>query len=144
VDVWRDSAVFARIREEEPGGKCGRCEYRLICGGCRARAYADTGDYMGPDESCAYDPPNARAEAIRPRAPTYGSAPAPGLEWSPAAEERLAGIPSFVRGVVMGRVEEYARRAGKTRITPELMERMRREMPVDFSKRMPFFLRGRS
>jgi hypothetical protein len=56
----------------------------------------------------------------------------------------MARIPSFVRGVVMGRVEEYARRAGETRITPELMERVRREMPVDFSKRIPFFLRDRS
>ncbi|MFW6079680.1 MAG: radical SAM protein, partial [Gemmatimonadota bacterium] len=30
------------------GGKCGRCEYRVVCGGCRARAFADTGDYLGP------------------------------------------------------------------------------------------------
>ncbi len=35
-------------------------------------------------------------------------------------------------------------RAGATRITPELMERVRREMPGDFSKRIPFFLRDRS
>jgi hypothetical protein len=44
----------------------------------------------------------------------------------------------------MGRVEAYARRVGETRITPELMERVRRDMPVDFSKRIPFFLRDRS
>lgn len=144
AEVWRESAVFARIREDELGGKCGRCEYRLICGGCRARAFADTGDYMGPDESCAYEPPSSLAQAIRPRALTYGSAPARELQWSPAAEERLCRIPSFVRGVVMGRVEAYARRVGETRITPELMERVRRDMPVDFSKRIPFFLRDRS
>lgn len=144
AEVWRESAVFARIREDELGGKCGRCEYRLICGGCRARAFADTGDYMGPDESCAYEPPSSLAQAIRPRALTYGSAPARELQWSRAAEERLSRVPSFVRGVVMGRVEAYARRAGETRITPELMERVRRDMPVDFSKRIPFFLRDRS
>jgi radical SAM protein with 4Fe4S-binding SPASM domain len=37
-------------------GKCGVCEYREICGGCRNRAYALTGDIYGQDDACAYIP----------------------------------------------------------------------------------------
>jgi AdoMet-dependent heme synthase len=37
-------------------GKCGRCEYRDLCGGSRARAWAMTGDVFGADPLCAYQP----------------------------------------------------------------------------------------
>jgi len=57
-----------------------------------------------------------------------------------AARERMARIPSFVRGVVMQRVEEYARKRGKQEITPELLSEVRSAMPVDFSKKRPFFV----
>jgi hypothetical protein len=53
----------------------------------------------------------------------------------------MARIPSFVRGVVVQRVESLARRRGMTEINVELLGEMRRTMPVDFSKRKPFFLR---
>ena len=49
-------------------------------------------------------------------------------------------IPSFVRGVVMQRVEDYARRNGHRQVTPELLAEVRRAMPIDFSKRKPFFV----
>ena len=140
-EIWRGSELFRDLRDGEPGGKCGRCAYRELCGGCRARAYAETGDPMGPDESCAYEP-DGREEALEPpRRITYGADADRELPWSPEAEERLQRIPSFVRGVVASRLEDYARREGEDRITVELMKRVRREMPVDFSERMPFFLR---
>jgi radical SAM protein with 4Fe4S-binding SPASM domain len=142
AEVWRRSAVFEEIRGGELQGKCGRCEYRLICGGCRARAYAETGDYMGPDESCWYEP-SGSDEPILPRAVAYGVGTELQLEWSEEASARLNRIPSFVRGVVAGRLEEYARRNGQAVVTPELMDRVRRDLPVDFSKRMPFFLKDR-
>jgi len=41
-------------------GKCGVCEYRAVCGGSRARAYALSGDYLAPDPSCAYVPARIR------------------------------------------------------------------------------------
>ena len=63
------------------------------------------------------------------------------LEWTPAAEARMARIPSFVRNVVMQRVEDFARREGHSRITPEILDNVRKGMPVDFSKKLPFFLR---
>ncbi len=140
--VWQESALFAQIRSGRPGGKCGRCEYRLICGGCRARAYADTGDPMAEDASCAYEP-SGQVEPVLPRAAAYGTATCRELRWTPEAEARLERIPSFVRGVVARRLEEFARRSGESVVTVDLMARVRDEMPVDFSKRRPFFLGGR-
>jgi hypothetical protein len=53
----------------------------------------------------------------------------------------MAKIPSFVRGVVMQRVEDFARARGLTTVTPELLGEIRQSMPIDFSKRRPFFLK---
>jgi hypothetical protein len=53
----------------------------------------------------------------------------------------MAKIPSFVRGVVMQRVEDFARAKGLTTVTPELLGEIRSSMPIDFSKRRPFFLK---
>jgi len=85
----------------------------------------------------------ARMEAliVPRRGATYGTAVAPRLPWSAAAEQRLQRIPSFVRGVVIERLENYASRHGKAEITVELMQEVRRSMPVDFSKKLPFFVR---
>jgi hypothetical protein len=49
-------------------------------------------------------------------------------------------IPSFVRGVVIARVEAYARERGADRVTLDLLAEVRSRMPVDFSRRRPFFL----
>jgi len=141
-EIWDDSPVFSRIREGTLGGRCGRCEFREVCGGCRARAHATTGDLMGPDDSCVYDPPGDRPVLRPSRSVTYGSEHRPRLAWSPEAEARLGRIPSFVRGVVASRVEEYATRQGYTLIDLEVMAEVRRNMPVDFSSRLPFFLRS--
>lgn len=56
--IWEKSKVFNDLRD--PGklkGKCGECEYRAVCGGCRARAYAATGDYLDEEPFCVYEPP---------------------------------------------------------------------------------------
>lgn len=56
--IWRDSPVFAAVRHVDGyHGRCGRCEYRRMCGGCRARAYAMTGDYLAEEPLCTYQPP---------------------------------------------------------------------------------------
>ena len=140
AEIWSGSAVFADLRRRELGGRCGRCEYRMVCGGCRARALATSGDYLAEDPSCVYQPPGDRPLVAR-RAVTYGSAPAASLAWSPAARERVERIPSFVRGIVMQRVEESARARGLDTVTPELLGEIRRAMPIDFSKKRPFFLK---
>ena len=48
------------IRKGEFKGRCGYCEYRDICGGSRARAYAETGDILGEDPACIYIPAGNR------------------------------------------------------------------------------------
>lgn len=56
-DIWRGSEVFTALRD--PGslkGKCNACGYRRICAGCRARAFADSNDFLAQDPDCAYDP----------------------------------------------------------------------------------------
>jgi radical SAM protein len=57
VEIYRTHELFVRLREPDAlEGKCGRCEYRQICGGSRARAYFATGSPCGPDPLCAYEP----------------------------------------------------------------------------------------
>jgi radical SAM protein len=57
VDVYRNSGLFRVLRDpDQREGKCGVCEYRCICGGSRARAFALTGDYLAEDPRCAYNP----------------------------------------------------------------------------------------
>jgi radical SAM protein with 4Fe4S-binding SPASM domain len=59
-DIWYKSEDLARMRNSsELEGKCGVCGYRQICGGCRGRAYAATGNYMAEEPFCAYVPPEA-------------------------------------------------------------------------------------
>lgn len=57
LEIYRDSPIFQALRrEDEFSGKCGYCEFRRLCGGSRARAYAITGDYLGPEPLCTYQP----------------------------------------------------------------------------------------
>ncbi len=55
--VYRDHEVFVRLRSSNAlMGKCGKCRFRDMCGGSRARAYASTGAMMASDPLCTYDP----------------------------------------------------------------------------------------
>ncbi|HEY9514709.1 MAG TPA: SPASM domain-containing protein, partial [Gemmatimonadaceae bacterium] len=66
ADVYRNSELFRVLRDPDRlEGKCGVCEYRTVCGGSRARAYAMTGNYMASDPSCAYIPARWRHEVMR-------------------------------------------------------------------------------
>jgi radical SAM protein with 4Fe4S-binding SPASM domain len=57
LSVYREHELFLRLRDPDRlEGKCGRCEYRTICGGSRARAYAATGSPCGSDPLCPYEP----------------------------------------------------------------------------------------
>jgi heme b synthase len=56
-EVWENSEVFKKLRDFTAyQGKCGRCEYVKFCGGCRARAYEATGDFMEEEPLCMYQP----------------------------------------------------------------------------------------
>ena len=55
--IWASSKVFTDLRNTDGyKGKCGRCEFRKVCGGCRARAYEASGDYMAEEPYCIYEP----------------------------------------------------------------------------------------
>ena len=56
-EIYRDSPIFKELRDPSRlKGRCGRCEYRDLCGGSRARAYALTRDYLAEDSSCLHQP----------------------------------------------------------------------------------------
>jgi heme b synthase len=59
--IWETSEVFRQMRNVDAyHGKCGLCEYRRICGGCRARAFAMTDDYLAAEPFCIYQPRGKR------------------------------------------------------------------------------------
>ena len=56
-ELWEGAEVFQHLRDvNNLQGKCGVCEYRMVCGGCRARAYALHGDYHAEEPLCPYEP----------------------------------------------------------------------------------------
>jgi radical SAM protein with 4Fe4S-binding SPASM domain len=64
-EIWETSDLFATLRDlDRLTGKCGRCEYRSYCAGCRARAYFACGDYMGEEPLCVYQPARPRRETV--------------------------------------------------------------------------------
>jgi radical SAM protein with 4Fe4S-binding SPASM domain len=57
ADIWENSVVFNELRDTSNlKGKCGCCEFRNICMGCRARAFAATGNYLDEEPFCVYEP----------------------------------------------------------------------------------------
>jgi len=55
--IWENSEVLRRLRDYDLlTGKCGRCEFKTVCGGCRARAFAASGDWLAEEPSCGYVP----------------------------------------------------------------------------------------
>jgi radical SAM protein with 4Fe4S-binding SPASM domain len=57
AEIWDHSAVFEQLRDTGGlKGKCGCCQFRNVCMGCRARAFAKTGDFMAEEPFCMYEP----------------------------------------------------------------------------------------
>jgi radical SAM protein with 4Fe4S-binding SPASM domain len=56
-EIWEGSPLFGELRQPDLlGGKCGLCEFKRICSGCRARAFGMTQDYLGEEPFCTYEP----------------------------------------------------------------------------------------
>jgi AdoMet-dependent heme synthase len=56
-EIYRNSPLFLAMRDSSQlRGKCGRCDFKDVCGGSRARAYATSGDPLAEEPSCAYMP----------------------------------------------------------------------------------------
>jgi radical SAM protein with 4Fe4S-binding SPASM domain len=55
--IWEESPLFEDLRNPDLlGGKCGICEFKKICSGCRARAHGMTLDYLAEEPFCTYEP----------------------------------------------------------------------------------------
>ncbi|HRZ86561.1 MAG TPA: radical SAM protein [bacterium] len=60
--IWHDSGLFKALRDDGGLlGRCGACEFKTVCGGCRARAYAATGNYQEEEPKCVYQPLKRRS-----------------------------------------------------------------------------------
>jgi radical SAM protein with 4Fe4S-binding SPASM domain len=64
AEIWENATVFQELRDTDNlKGKCGICEFRNVCMGCRARAFAATGDHMDEEPFCVYQPRRKNSEA---------------------------------------------------------------------------------
>ena len=134
ADIWRDAPMFQALRAPRLEGRCGECEYRKLCGGCRARPLARDGNLMGEDFLCAYQP--GGGAVIEPLRDSAGTLP-----WTAEAEGRLKHVPPFVRRMVRKRAEDYVRAGGRDTVTGEdLTALLRRRFGEDG---LPPFLRDK-
>jgi len=133
-EIWERHPLLTRLRTELPMGKCGACDFRYSCGGCRARALARHGDLMAEDSNCPYVKP---ADALPEAAPAIPSRRRE-LTWEPAAEALLERMPAFIRGRVKARLEELATREGSDRITLDFMRAHRPRFPFPDRVRAPW------
>lgn len=120
LEIWSGHRVLNRLRNELPRGKCGTCDYRYSCGGCRARAFAATGDLMAEDIQCRYVKPAAQAPEIR-----FVDRPRASVVWEPEAEARMLRVPVFLRDFVRARLEKHAANEGVARISAAFLARHR-------------------
>ncbi len=118
AEIWEDAPQMRSLRQPEYHGKCQICSYQDVCGGCRARALATSGDMMGEDPWCEYTPPPIPDNPLQKAKET-------GPLWDDAARERLGKVPIFLRSMVKSGVERYARKKNIAVITPNLMQEMR-------------------
>jgi AdoMet-dependent heme synthase len=65
-EIWEHAHVFEQLRQvDNLKGKCGCCEFRNVCMGCRARAYAATGDFLDEEPFCVYEPKMTELKSSR-------------------------------------------------------------------------------
>jgi radical SAM protein with 4Fe4S-binding SPASM domain len=70
AEIWEAAPVFQQLRDSSKlKGKCGYCEFRNICMGCRARAFAATGDFMDEEPCCVYQPRRVDSVQSKPVTP---------------------------------------------------------------------------
>ena len=114
--IWEGSRHLKALRGPQLAGRCGVCEFADGCVGCRARAFATTGDYLGEDPWCDYQPVGGLAAAPRE------------LDWTPEAQSRIQRAPGFIRSRVKRAIEERARSRGDDVVTVELIQGLMSEM----------------
>ncbi|HIP22789.1 MAG TPA: radical SAM protein [Rhodobacteraceae bacterium] len=108
--IWEEASVLNALRAPKLEGRCGACEFQQVCGGCRARPLALSGNMMGEDTLCTYQPQGGAV--ITPMRPANGA-----MSWAEEAESHLARVPGFVRRMVRRRAEDYVRGEGRGVVT---------------------------
>lgn len=131
TQIWQSSSMLQALRDPERlGGRCGSCEFKELCGGCRCRAYAGFDDYLAEDPGCPYEPTGI---------PLANAA----IQWDAEAQARLDRIPiRFIREKMQRGLEEFARARGLGCITAQVMQDgMQGEGRPAFAN-MPSFVRS--
>lgn len=133
-EIWESSSLMASLRKPllQLQGKCGQCPYsredESVCVGCRARAYALTGNLTAEDPWCLYQPKPAgqpRGGATTPDCVAGNPHIPQPIRWSEEAMERLNRVPFFIRDRVKQAAEGIARRDGLPHVTAEVLTRLR-------------------
>lgn len=122
ASLWENAPYLKLIRKGGYAGRCGVCEYSELCGGCRARALAEKGDFMGEDSFCGYVPRGQGKVKLTPAAKGE-------LEWTDAARQRTAKAPFFMQSVIVKIIEEQAKKRGVSRITSEFIDEIKGANP---------------
>ena len=121
-EIWTDAPLFRSFREPVLEGRCGACEYRRLCGGCRARSFSRDGNLFGEDPNCTYIPRGADVIAVSAVSSGGDSI----VAWTKEAEERLQKVPVFLRSMIKRKLEQKASAEGVS-VTAAFMERHRKE-----------------
>ncbi|RJQ50405.1 MAG: radical SAM protein [Nitrospiraceae bacterium] len=128
TEIWEESPDLKKMREGAYKHKCGICKYAVICGGCRARALAESGDFMEEDSLCTYTP--SGDEEIRLDAGCVTE-----LSWDDAAKDRIRKVPVFMQGMIIKMIETKAKERGIEVITGELIGELKESLGVHANKR---------
>lgn len=121
-EIWETSPLFHTFRNPVLQGRCGECEYISLCGGCRARSLAQSGDLMAEDPNCSYIPLGRKEIPVFPHQSAFDQE----AQWTDEARARLKKLPLFLRPIVKRNLEARAQSEG-VGITLELMQKYRQE-----------------
>lgn len=102
-EIIEQDISFRLLKNPRYNGRCGLCEFREACGGCRARALASTKDLMGEDPWCGHTTGKESAAGEKGQEPV----------WRKDAKARLDNVPAFLREMVRRGVERYAARRNR-------------------------------
>ncbi|VAW10119.1 Radical SAM heme biosynthesis protein AhbD, Fe-coproporphyrin III decarboxylase [hydrothermal vent metagenome] len=112
AQIWNTAPTLQALRAPKLEGRCGICEFQKLCGGCRARPLARSGNMMGEDFLCSYQPQGGAI--IDPIGPVSSS-----MKWTEDAETHIARVPGFVRRMVRHRAEDFVRGQGRNEVTSD-------------------------
>jgi len=111
--LWDHAPQFELLRNPVLAGRCGECEFRLLCGGCRARPMSQSGQLMAEDPLCQYVPQNTLPIAA------INTQEFADIVWSDKARHRLDKIPGFLQKMIKQRAEAYVSDLGEHCVTAE-------------------------